>query len=249
MDRLIQEAWQLYHQADDSVVKPSIPILYFGDYERYNQSPLKVVTVGKNPSGNEFPRYDRFHRFTKARYIYPDILSGRCYSEYLIALNSYFQTKNQLDWFDRSYEPALKGAGWSFYNSGQRVALHTDICAPLATCKPWSTADRELKRHLGPLGAHLWHRLMDHLQPDIIIASIAREHREKIAPLPLASWNEIYTLEQKVQTYTVTTTSIQLSSGKQTMVFYGRDAVRPFQPVSDREKERIGIAIRAYASA
>ena len=32
------------------VVQASIPILYFGDCEAYYQSPIKVVTVGLNPS-------------------------------------------------------------------------------------------------------------------------------------------------------------------------------------------------------
>ena len=39
MERLIGHAWRLYRSAEESgngtVVRPSIPILFFGDYERY----------------------------------------------------------------------------------------------------------------------------------------------------------------------------------------------------------------------
>ena len=88
MDRLISQVWNLYHDITDGIVRPSIPVLYFGNYERYQRSPLKVITVGKNPSSNEFPAFDPFHRFAKARGLYPAILQGEFYREYLDALNS-----------------------------------------------------------------------------------------------------------------------------------------------------------------
>ena len=55
MDSLIDEAWRIYDAtADTCVVRPSIPILFFGDSAHYACSPLKVVTVALNPSRKEF---------------------------------------------------------------------------------------------------------------------------------------------------------------------------------------------------
>ena len=72
MEQLIEDAWRLYHQASDPcVVKPSIPILYFGDMQRYAASSLKVITVALNPSHHEFPVHDRFARFRPAESISP----------------------------------------------------------------------------------------------------------------------------------------------------------------------------------
>lgn len=35
------------HIGDDKVVKPSLPILYFGNEVEYRSSKVKIVTVGK----------------------------------------------------------------------------------------------------------------------------------------------------------------------------------------------------------
>jgi hypothetical protein len=77
-DDLIRESWQTYRRFADQtfLVKPSIPILFFGDSNRYFDSKLKVITLGLNPSRKEFPEPDRFSRFKRARKIYPRILEG-----------------------------------------------------------------------------------------------------------------------------------------------------------------------------
>lgn len=38
------------------IVKPAIPIVWFGNMEKYNKSPKKIVTVGINPSWHEFKK-------------------------------------------------------------------------------------------------------------------------------------------------------------------------------------------------
>ena len=47
-------------------VKPAVPILFFGDLDAYRASPLRVLTVGLNPSGHEFPADQPFRRFPLA---------------------------------------------------------------------------------------------------------------------------------------------------------------------------------------
>ena len=93
ISNLILESWRIYRQFADQpfLVKPSIPILFFGDSDQYFSSELKVTTLGLNPSRVEFPEEDRFLRFSRARRVYPRILQGAFYSEYLQALNGYFR--------------------------------------------------------------------------------------------------------------------------------------------------------------
>jgi hypothetical protein len=64
---LAVEAWRLHHGASADtaipVVRPSAPILYFGDRDAYQDSDIRVITVGVNPSGEEFRDYPQWlHR-------------------------------------------------------------------------------------------------------------------------------------------------------------------------------------------
>jgi len=67
--------------AEHWVVKPSIPIVYFGDDHQYAASPLKIVTVGLNPSNAEFAE-DRFGLARRERLEPADLE---------VALSRYFQ--------------------------------------------------------------------------------------------------------------------------------------------------------------
>ena len=64
------------------VVKPAIPIVWFGNMEKYNKSPKKIVTVGINPSLSEFeePRFDMV-----------DLTSDNGIDKLRNALNLYFE--------------------------------------------------------------------------------------------------------------------------------------------------------------
>jgi len=112
MESLIDEAWRLYHESgpDSPVVKPSIPIVYFGDRERYLRSPIRVSTVALIPSRKEFPDADRFARFRPAETVYSGILDGRYRDEYVGALNAYFREKPSRSWFGW-FEEVLIGMG------------------------------------------------------------------------------------------------------------------------------------------
>jgi hypothetical protein len=59
MDGLIEDAWRIYRRFEDNgvVVKPSLPILFFGNSDEYFASPIKIITVGLNPSRVEFPQH------------------------------------------------------------------------------------------------------------------------------------------------------------------------------------------------
>src|SRR5829696_7614148 len=91
MEPLIDQAWRLYTQTSDPcVVRPSIPILYFGNLPRYAASPLKAITVALNPSHHEFPVHDRFARFRPAASIAAGTLDPAAQMAYCAALDGYF---------------------------------------------------------------------------------------------------------------------------------------------------------------
>ncbi len=61
-------AGRVFDQAAASAarVSPSAPVLFFGDADAYDESPLRAVTVGLNPSLEEFQAGDPFCRFPLA---------------------------------------------------------------------------------------------------------------------------------------------------------------------------------------
>ena len=145
LSRLVKLAWDAFDKASDSPsrVAPAAPILFFGDLDAYRNSPLRVVTVGLNPSLKEFPAKDPFRRFP---------LDGgdgdREPDRYLKAMSAYFRTDPYGSWFG-TFEPLLNGAGSSYY-AGKTVsaALHTDICSPVATDPTWTGLGKTVRKTL-----------------------------------------------------------------------------------------------------
>ena len=248
---LIQEAWQIYVALEDQpcLVKPSIPVLFFGNADAYSRSELKVITVGLNPSKDEFPEGNAFLRFSKARCIYPRILDGFFCEEYLQALNEYFRRppNDPYRWFD-CFEHLLLGLGTSYYGNAPNVALHTDLCSPLATRPTWSKLAPDIQSRFLRDGPCLWHRLVERLSPDVIIASLRRSHLARISFSLLEGWSVAYTVERKTP-YIVETTKLRLQSGKVTSLVFGRAAQTPFGNVSYADRRKIGAALRCLFAA
>ena len=98
-------AWRAFdHVADRTCrVTPSVPILFFGDLDTYRASPLRVLTVGLNPSRKEFPDAQPFQCFPLAE-------GNREPSRYLDAMSAYFHTDPYRGWFS-AFEPLLNGMG------------------------------------------------------------------------------------------------------------------------------------------
>jgi len=205
---LYARVWQEYNaRRKDATCAPHIvlgsaPVLYFGDHTAYSaeKGPAqpRVVTVGLNPSGAEFPRHDSgsadgfySRRFPTMAPVYAALKQGSQSPEYGQALNKYFY-QQPLEWFD-CYEHILRGIGASFHIGTGRAAthaiaaLHTDICTPLATVPTWAkkgkdgtTLPSQVKKILEPTGGELWRDLIQCLAPDIILISVAASHLEKI---------------------------------------------------------------------
>jgi hypothetical protein len=249
LNDLIRESWRVYDQFVDQpfLVKPSIPILFFGDSNRYFSSPLKVITLGLNPSRVEFPEDDRFRRFGKARRIYPGVLDGDSYDEYLQALNGYFckpPNHPYESWFN-SFEHLLSGLDCSYYGSVPNTALHTDLCSPLATNPTWSKLPADVQAGLLECGVRLWHSLVELLSPNLIIASVARSHLERISFPRQDGWRVVHTV-QRANPYDVELMRMRTAGGKNVCLVFGKAANTPFGTVSNIDKHQIGMSLKHH---
>lgn len=235
---------------DGCLVEPSVPILFFGDLSSYQTSALKVVTVGLNPSNVEFPadrpflRFPTFRDLAHSREITMEIADA-----YIRALSMYFTAEPYKNWFggdvghNVGFEPMLRGLGSSYY-AGQNVALHTDICSPLATCPTWKGLSGPTKDSLCELGTPLWHSLIEFLEPDIMLVAVAKNRQDDIKFKCVSDWKTIETVGKKRRNH-FGFKMYQLPSGKKKVVaLFGTTAQTPYGSVSTTDKERIGSLLR-----
>lgn len=241
---LAHEAWAQHRRADRAglahLVRPSMPILFFGDSERFARSPLHVITVGLNPSREEFPRVTPFLRFPGSEALNSDDPSG-----YLASLNAYFRTAPYTSWFNPSFEPLLRGLGASYYDAAPSAALHTDLCSPLATDPTWSRLDRDEQAVLEPAGQRLWQELVEALQPDIVLISVRRQRLSMIAFPLVEAPSVIHTVDgpARARPYRIEAFRHELASGKAPLFVFGQASQTPFGSISAAEKQRIGARI------
>jgi hypothetical protein len=247
---LAAQAWEQHEEAQRAelphLVRPSIPILFFGDSERFASSPLRIVTVGLNPSRKEFPRVSPFCRFPGG-----DLLTAGSADAYLALLNAYFRTAPYTTWFNPSFEPLLRGMGASYYAEAGSAALHTDLCSPLATDPTWSRLDLREQTVLEPAGRRLWHKLIEALQPDVVLISVRRQRLDNIV-FPLAERASLVdTVDNpgRARPYRVEAFRHRLPCGKTPLFVFGQAAQTPFGSVSGAAKERIGKHIRELLRA
>lgn len=234
---LAHAAFDAFHhavtEAPDLVIRPAVPILYFGDEPGYRRSPIKIVTVGLNPSDTEFPDGHRYVRFPRAR-------SGRPDESYLAALNAYFQETPYLRWFN-TYSGLLQGLEASFDGTQVNTALHTDLGSPVATTPTWSKLSPGARNELSAAGTRLWHDLLRELKPDVILASVARTWMDHIEFEAVEPWRELHvvTLNRK-KPYVVTGRRVQLTPDHSSLLVWGQAAQTPFGSLSYADKRQVG---------
>ncbi|MCE2520765.1 MAG: hypothetical protein J4G15_13335 [Alphaproteobacteria bacterium] len=244
VDNLVKHAMRAFERAAERscCVQPGVPILFFGDLDAYRNSPLRVLTVGLNPSLHEFPDHEPFFRFPLAAGP-----CGRDPSRYLEALSAYFSTHPYSGWFS-SFERLLNGMDASYDGDRTSTALHTDICSPVATDPTWSRlgkADREALEHDGH---SLWRMLLEELQPQIVALSIARKYLERITFEGMTEWEVIHCARRKAdgglrrRPYNVEVRWYNVA-GERSLFAFGTAAQKPFGSLSDRDKQRAGSAI------
>lgn len=245
-------------KSSKEIVYPSIPILYFGDRDACIKSRIKIVTVGLNPSFNEFPSDRPFARFPTANSLLINQGTIPKYETYQKILNQYF-TDGALpykSWFS-SFEPILNGLNASYYKTKGNTALHTDICTPLATRTTWSDLKRTLSQKglnsLKKEGTEIWHSLINELKPDTILISVAHSYLGEIKFPKRVPWSLLSRIEtnkkgEKRNPYDIIFSRLALKD-KESLIVFGRAAQKPFSLISDLQKIAIGKMIAEIVSA
>ncbi len=245
MNGLIDQAWKSfeYSRTHPCLINPACPVLWFGDLNSYRTSSLKVVTVGLNPSRKEFPQENAFLRFPKAEVLYPDILSGVGRSTYAEALSEYFLIAPYRSWFGW-FNEILVGMGASYYPGSGNIALHTDLCSPLATDPTWSRLGHH-QIFFENQGIPQWHQLIDELAPDILIFSIARRYMELVKFINPSNWRVLHTVPRTDPLKRPYNVYVQQPMDMPLIIF-GQAAQQPFATLNKLSRQGIGNAISTH---
>jgi hypothetical protein len=178
LDTVILEVWRNFQGfvGEKAIVAPSIPVLWFGDYEAYKCSPRKVLTVSINPSYKEFvadnDRASVSLRFPRAaRLVGKKWLSSTDILDYRMALNAYFSEDPYMRFFGQ-WDKYLKPVDASYYTGTRKnTAIHVDLFAPVATTKTWGNTDSQVKCDLEQSFQGLFCNLIQVLSPDLVFSS------------------------------------------------------------------------------
>ena len=247
----MQHAWAAFDRARQghvpSLVLPSMPIAWFGDVDAYDRSPLRVVTVGLNPSLAEFPTADPFRRFPMARSLSGTLTRDADLDAYAASLNAYFHAEPYDAWFRPAFEPLLQGLGASYYGKEKSTALHTDLCSPVATNPTWSKLRQE-RNLLRADGVPFWHDLIRSLKPHVILASVAWAYLAQIEFPTLGSWETLHTIDRR-HPYLVRGVRIDIGATNPPLLIFGKAAQLPFGTVSAAGKREIGQALQEVLDA
>lgn len=249
---LALHAFSVWRKAVDEVsnivTNPGVPILYFGDLEAYLASARRILTVGLNPSHEEFPSSEPFRRFPLVAHLETNKLGSSDIGSYVCALNEYFRRNPYRSWFG-TFEPLLQGVGASYYlGTGSRsVSLHTDLCSPVATDPTWRGLTPSQRGKLMAHGRPLWHALVRALRPDVLVVSVAQQHLANIEFERVGEKSEIFRIERS-RPYSVVAQWLRLTPNNQALLVFGRAAQRPFGTVSAEDRRRIGRRIEEILS-
>lgn len=175
---LMDAYWKDFVEKKDEsfVVKPSIPIIWFGDMKAYRKSKRKIVTVAINPSKVEFKEKPKSKQYTFCRFQNGEKL---CQKDELTAddkellyasLNSYFKDNPYKRWFD-AFEKPLNCLDATYYSGKEyeSTAIHIDIKSAIASDPTWGSLRKKEKAKLE--NDSLFQELLEYLKPNIILYS------------------------------------------------------------------------------
>ncbi len=195
MRKLVKRVWNDFvalkedpEFKNNSVIVDTMPILYFGDYEAYKRSSIKIVTVSLNPSLEEFLDKKRgvkndFFRFPKASCLQgKKELSDTDVDVYISSLNDYFRNDPYNDWFNNQRKHIFHILNASYYNEAADVntPLHIDIATPIATDPTWKKLNKKQKNAFLNTEKGTWGELIRILSPDIMIMSVDDKYIKEI---------------------------------------------------------------------
>lgn len=240
ISKIIDGYWEEYVRLknEDFAVKPSIPVIWFGDLDAYEKSDKKIVTVALNPSNKEFCNENgpSFFRFKDGEKIHKKDVLDNSDKECLIGtLNRYFKDEPYYRWFN-DFERPLNFINASYYTSAQpNTAIHIDIYTAVATDPTWGgLSDKQKNKIVGNTKKppELFMQLLDFLAPDIILYSANKDVLRRAfgfkEPEP---WDEQYSTGSKgfnIETYRY----------KNSLIIYGRNNYgKPFKLKEDFIKD------------
>jgi|tagenome__1003787_1003787.scaffolds.fasta_scaffold20986244_2 hypothetical protein len=232
------EAQRHARQVCGAVVTPaSRPIAWFGDTSAYAASALRIVTAGLNPSQVEYPAGQPDRRFPGSTGV------ERACDSYVASLNDYFRVDPYWRWFN-TYRPLLEGLQASFEGTfGTSSAVHTDLCSPVPTSPTWSRLPATVQAALSVNGVRLWHELVELLQPDVVLLSLARHHLSRISfPAMDTDWGEWFAIPQPAKPYVVLRRLYEVG-GRPVLFVWGRAANTPFGSLSYAARRQLGARI------
>lgn len=178
---LIKECWQRSFRLFelDTTVQPSIPILWFGNEEKYERSERRILTVALNPSRREFQ--ENAHQSPSAGLRFPAAahlqgkpeLSDEDVEAHRSAMNEYFERNPYEKWF-KWFERPLNEIGASYYRTNKKPyrTIHIDIHSPVATDPTWGKLQKCGKDYRYVDVDNLFDSLLDELKPDVILVSV-----------------------------------------------------------------------------
>ena len=142
------------------------PIVWFGDSEAYfdEGNPRRIVTVGLNPSHEEF---------AETRFSHVDLQAGDAGEQLAAALDGYFRTQENPYWNPHwmwfgKYRKLLPMLGGS-YEEGTSRAVHIDLFSAIATDPTWSGLSESQRDTIR--NTKLFRRLLENLGPELVVFS------------------------------------------------------------------------------
>ena len=192
IDNIIQDSWNKhqellkFHEQLSVMMYNSLPILWFGNIDAYSESERRIVTVGLNPSSNEFD--GKTERFPLARNLYgKTALSIEECAIYYDAMNNYFENEDSKGktaytrWFNH-FEKVLNCLDASYYSGKNNRAVHIDIYSPFATNPTWGGLSNSQKDYIKAGSDKLYERMLEFLQPNIVLISVGNGEMGKQYP-------------------------------------------------------------------
>jgi hypothetical protein len=231
LQNLISDTWELWDYAHATYPKlvptDSAPILWFGDLDRYQASPKKVITLGINPGPLAFPQANPWRLYP----LLTDSNTRQAANIYKQALDEF-----QFDQWFRSFNALLSSFGTSYNNdrNSNTEALHLDVC-PIMTSDVWSKLPTKIRQDLAQRSAPITVRLLEYLQPEFLFISLSKGNLDLIVPhldlsVPI------------IKTYVITPSSgvkhqvLDLACpilANSQVVWFRKTTIRPISPAGD----------------
>lgn len=241
LNGIIDEYWKDFNekQKNDSlkkyIVNPSIPIIWFGNLEKYMSinNKKRIVTVALNPSDIEF-KNKRDEREFNIKIRFTDSKSAKLSNKNLYkVLNNYFEKNPYSQWF-RNFEHILNlldstygGKMTPDGNSCKNIAVHIDIFSAIATNPTWGKLSKETRQKLSKNKEKLFDKLLEYLKPDIILVSVAKKTVEDIFNIKAdtPNYSKCYVTQAGVEKKSIKVIAYRkkIFDDKDTVIVYGRN--------------------------